>query len=99
MKLLITSLALLASATTAQAQSITAIARYPAETISLSDLPCQETPSMKTAIHIPYRGEPGASYGCWTTSGGVVMIHWYQVANRRALPESVPKLDFERVSN
>jgi len=91
--------AALMTATAAQAADITDIARYSDSTIALSDMPCPTTPYLRTAIHNAYGREPGTSYGCWTTSGGVVMIHWYRVANRQALPESVPKLDFEHVSN
>jgi len=92
--------ALLASGA-AHADNLTHIARYPTETVTLTDMPCKAPGRSwtKTVIHVAYSPEYGYSYGCFTISGGDVHIDWYKVANRRDLPEVVPGRDFQRISN
>lgn len=96
MKTALVLAAFLATAATAQAQSITHIARYSTETVALSDAACPNGPSgSRVVIHNAYVPERGSSYGCWTLVAGVVLLDWKVVANRRALPEEVPAKDFQ----
>lgn len=96
----VAALILVASISTAtQAQSITHIARYPSETVALSNMPCPTSQWRKVAIHNAYSPERGTSYGCWARNGDSVTIDWYKIGSSKRPPGSVPFRDFVKADD
>lgn len=93
MKKTLTTIALLAAATLAQAQDITHIARKSTFTVSLTTGSCPSGFVGSLAIHLPYPGTP--SYGCWTRSGGKVKLQWFRYGNPGAGVTELPSSEFE----
>ena len=91
-------LAILATSA-AQAQSIHSIARFSDYTVALSDMPCPNNPSAKTAVYISYAADRGKAYGCWTGGRIHVSIRWFRINTSRTPPESMDGKLFENAND